>query len=385
VENTHKYLNHDIVVITMSRRISKMTPDNELKSLILTAVSLGMRRSQEIIQHVQSTPYHYLEADNEVTENWYGGDAGAIRTAITRLKNAGYLSLYERNEQGTITSYETQKRPYSYYLTALGRVHEQNPYFKKEHREQRISDEAYRLLRDLLVDEPAFQEAIKEYARTNEVPKINITRTRAPIIRNPRVKAGKGGKITIEMPDGTEQEVTTEELQVALKDIDGIRIRENEHNQTIITQQYTMQGYEQQISDLVYALERKDISLSNIKRRNTGAMRTAQRKDLVYAMTGINPDELDGEYPVEAPVGADFFETWGSIWGRKVKGATLWNRASFELMSDTNPEVERGHANHELNYTEMDAVGMFISKIRPTGITIDSENKRIVKAIALNW
>ena len=71
-------------------------------------------------------------------------------------------------------------------------------------------------------------------------------------------------------------------------------------------------------------------------------MRIAQRKDLVFAVSGINPDELDGDYPV----GADFMEAWGSIWGRRVKGATLFNRSSFELMSDTNPEVERGHAKH---------------------------------------
>jgi len=369
----------------MSRRISKLTPDNELKALILTAVSLGSRKSQEIISYVQSTPYTYIEAEGEMTENIYGGDAGAIRTAITRLKNAGYLSLYHYNELGEITSYETQRRPYSYYLTAVGRIHQENPYVKKEHREQKISDEAWRLMRDLLEDEDAFQEAVREYARTHEVPKINMVRSKAPIIRNPRIKAGKGGKITFEMPDGTEKEITTEQLQATLKDVDKIRIRENEHNQTILTQQYAMQGYEQQISDLVYALEGKEIKSSDIQRRNTGAMRTAQRKDLVYAVTGIYPDDLDGEYLIEVYVGADFFEAWGSIWGRKVKGATIWNRASFEIMSDTNPEVVRGHAVNELSYDEMDAVGMYISKIRPTGITISSDNKRIVKPIALNW
>ena len=369
----------------MSRRIEKLTPDNELKGLILTAVSHGNRISVKIIQHVISTPYQYVETDGEVTENWYGGDAGAIRTAITRLKNAGYLSLYERNEKGEITSYKTQKRPYNYYLTALGRVHEQNPYVKKEHREERISDEAWRLMRELLQNEETFQEAVKEYTRTHEVPKINITNSRGPIIRNPRVK-GKGGKITIVHEDGTAQEVSTDKLQSALKDIDALKIRADEQNQTIIAQQWEKAGYEQQIADLVYALEGKDINLANIKRRNTGAMRTAQRKDLVYMVTdGINPDELDGEYYVEIPVGADFFNAWGNIWGRKVKGATLLNRSSFELMSDTNTEVERGHANHELSYNEMDAVGLYITKIRPTGITVDAENSRMLKAIALKW
>ena len=369
----------------MSRRISKLTPDNELKGLILTAVSLGMRKSLEIISYVQSTPYTYIEADDTMTENLYRGDAGAIRTAITRLKNAGYLSLYHYNELGEITSYKAQRRPYSYYLTAVGRIHQQNPYIKKEHREQKISDEAWRLMRNLLEDENAFQEAVREYARTNEAPKINIVRSKAPIIRNPRIKAGKGGKITFEMPDGTEQEITTEQLQATLKDVDKIRIKSDELNNRVLTQQIQMQGYEQQIGGLVYALEGKDIKLSDIQRRNTGAMRAAQRKDLVYAVTGIYSDDLDGEYPIEVYVGADFFNTWGSIWGRKVKGATIWNRASFELMADTNPEVERGHAVNELSYDEMDGVGMYISKIRPTGITISSDNKRIVKPITLNW
>lgn len=369
----------------MSRRITKLTPDNYLKGLILTAVKLDYHTSAEIIEHVLSTPYYYQEEDNEVTENFYTGDSGSVRTAITRLKNAGYLSLYERDEYGTITSRIKQHRPLDYYLTAMGREHELNPHIKKEHREQTISEEAYRLMKELLLDEPLFQEAVKEYVETHRLPKLNVIRQRAPIIRNPRVKAGKTEKITIELPDGSEKEITTEQLMTALEDIDSIRIKENEHRQTILTQQMHMQGYQQQIADYVYELEGKDITVSDIKRRNTGAMRIVQRKDLVYAVSGIHPDQVDVEYPVEVYVGADFFNAWGNIWGRKVKGAKLFNRSSFELMSDTNPEVERGHASHELSYDEMDSIGLFISKIRPTGVTVDAENARMVKAIALNW
>lgn len=369
----------------MSRRITKLTPDNYLKGLILTAVSLNKHSSAEIIEHVQSTPYYYQEEDNEVTENFYGGDSGTVRTAITRLKNAGYLSLYERDEYGTIISRVKQHRPLNYYLTATGREHELNPFIKKEHRDKKISEEAYRLMKELLEDEPMFQEAVLEYARTHTVPKLNVIRQRAPIIRNPRIKQGKTEKIIIENADGTEQEVTTEQLMSTLHDVDSIRIKENEHKQMILTQQMHMQGYQQQIADYVYELEGKDIKLSDIKRRNTGAMRIVQRKDLVYAVSGIHPDQVDGEYPVEVPVGADFFNAWGNIWGRKVKGARLFNRSSFELMSDTNPEVERGHASHELSYDDMDNAGLFISKIRPTGITVDAVNARVQKAIALTW
>ena len=156
------------------------------------------------------------------------------------------------------------------------------------------------------------------------------------------------------MPEGTEQEITTEQLMTALKDVDGIRMKKIEHRQMILTQQMQLQGYERQIADLVYELEGKEISISDIKRRNTGGMRIAQRKDLVYAVSSINPNELDGKYPVEVYVGADFFNAWGNIWGRKVKGVRLFNRYSFELMADTNPDVKKGHVNHELNYSEMD-------------------------------
>ena len=114
-------------------------------------------------------------------------------------------------------------------------------------------------------------------------------------------------------------------------------------------------------------------------------MRVAQRKDLVYVVTGINPDELTSEEPVEEPIGSEFFLSWGSIWGRKVIGAKFWNRKSFELMADTNPEVKvRDHAQ-ELSYDQMDNVGMFISKIRRTGITVDAINDRMLKPVALVW
>lgn len=347
-------------------------------------MELNHHTSAEIIEYVLVTPYLY-DDDGTMTEYWYQNERG-IRSAINYYKNVGYLSLYDRDDAGNIIRIE-QKRPYKYFLTVLGQTHSQNPWIKKDHREQRISDEAYRLFEELLLDEPAFREAVREYATTHQLPKLNVTRTRAPIFRNPKVRMGKGGKITIVNEDNTEREITTEELQATLLKVDGIRIKEQEHKSVLITQQMQMQGYEQQISDLVYALEGKEITISDIKRRNTGAMRVAQRKDLVYAVSGINADELEGELPVEVPVGAYFIEAWGgSIWGRKVKGATLFNRSSFELMGDFNPEIIwRGHARNEMSYDEMDGVGMYISKIRPTGITIDAVNSRMTKTAALKW
>jgi len=229
-----------------------------------------------------------------------------------------FLSLYERHENDNIISRIKQHRPFHYYLTAVGKVYASNPFIKKERREQRISDEAHRSLQLLLEVEPTFQAAVREYAENRTVPKLNMIRQKAPIIRNPRIKQGKTEKITIEMPEGTEQEITTEQLMTALKDVDGIRMKKIEHRQMILTQQMQLQGYEQQIADLVYELEGKEISISDIKRRNTGAMRIAQRKDLVYAVSSINPNELDGKYPVEVYVGADFFNAWGNICGRKV-------------------------------------------------------------------
>jgi len=54
-------------------------------------------------------------------------------------------------------------------------------------------------------------------------------------------------------------------------------------------------------------------------------------------------------------------------------------------MADTNPEVKvRDHAQ-ELSYEQMDGVGMFISKIRRTGITVDAINDRMLKPVALVW
>jgi len=145
----------------VSRRITKLTPDNYLKGLILTAVERQCHTSAEIIEHVFKTPYYYDEEDGSRTEHWYNNERG-IRSALTYLKNVGYLSLYDRDDAGNIIRIE-QTRPYNYYLTQLGQVHAQNPFIKKEHREQRISDEAYRLMKELLQDEPLFQEAVLEY------------------------------------------------------------------------------------------------------------------------------------------------------------------------------------------------------------------------------
>jgi hypothetical protein len=367
----------------VSRRISKATPDNYLKGLILRGVGLGHHTSAEIIDHVKTTPYYYEEEDGSQTENWYDNERG-VRSALTYLRNAGYLTLNPRDEHGNIDRTE-QTRPYKWYLTHLGEEHARNPFIKKEHRDRRINEEAYRLFRDILQDEPAFQEAVRVYSQTHQIPKLNITQSKAPIIKNPRIRKGQTEKIIIENPDGTEREVTTEQLMSALKDVDSIRMRQKELSDTILMQQAEMQGYEQQIADMYYALEGKGIKVENIRRRNVVSMRTAQRKELVYRVSGIDPDQLESEIRVEIPVGAVFFEAWGNIWGRKVKGATLFKRGSVELMADTNPEVDRGHASHLLSYADMDNLGLFISKIRPTGITVSDFNHRMSKPASFNF
>lgn len=365
----------------MDRRVSKLTPDNYLKKLILNAVELERHKTEDIIEYVLNTPYTYIEENGEETENFYAGGVGGVRTGITAMKKAGYLTLYPKDEFGNPLRMK-QKRPYSYFLTVTGRIHSENPFIKTDHREQRISNEADRLMWELIEDEPAFQRAVADWVDKHEQKKIQVNYQKAPIVRFNRAKTEK---IIIENSDGTEEEVTTEQLMSTLQDVTVNMSRIAEMNQTIIAQQWEMAGYEQQIADMYYALDKRNISLDSIKRKNVGSMRIAQRKDLVYAVSSYNPNELEYEMPTEIPVGADFFNAWGNIWGRKVKGATLFNRSSFELMADTNPEVKRGHANHELSYSEMDSIGMFISKIRRTGITVDAVNERMLKPVALVW
>ena len=347
-----------------------MTPPNCLKKLILNSIELGNHLSEDIINYVLITPYFY-----EDEEYFYGGGIGGIRSGITAMKIAGYLTLYPKDEQGNSLQIKP-KRPFNYYLTALGAIHSVNPFIKKDIRDQHVLEEAIRMRDILLADEPKFKEYMDRLFQKNKTQNVHITPS--PNVTNPR----NSDQTVV---NNTLQGIAQDEYDGVVKELETSKSKVLDFTNKMISQQWQMAGYEQQIADFYYALEGKDITLSNIQRRNTGAMRVAQRKDLVYTISGINPNELDCELPVEIPVGADFFNIWGSIWGRKVKGATLLKRASFELMSDTNPEVERGHANHELDYTEMDAVGMFISKMRSTGITVDAISNRMFKAIALNW
>ncbi|TFH46814.1 MAG: hypothetical protein E4G94_01575 [ANME-2 cluster archaeon] len=334
----------------------------------------------EIHQHISTVPYFSESPDinQETGKPLFSGNytydhKDNLRKELTYLRQSGYISKLGKS------------KPHTYRLTFLGVEHFRDPWAKYRIKKEQMEKTATLMAKAIMENSFEFEEAVREFVRTNQVPKINVIRQKAPIIRNPRVRAGRTEKITILNDDGSEQEVTIEELQSALLTVDKIRIKELEHSNTILMKQSEIAGYQQQIADLVYELEGKDITLSNIKRRNTGAMRVAQRKDLVYAVSGINPDELSGELAVEEPVGSEFFLTWGSIWGRKVIGAKFWNRKSFELMADTNPEVKvRDHAQ-ELSYEQMDGVGMFISKIRRTGITVDAINDRMIKAVALVW
>jgi len=371
---------------TEKKRRPKSIPDRVLKGAILSSlvddrnrIPLELTLSQ-IHVHISTVPYfcESPEVDVETGEPTFSQEfiydnKDGVRKELTYLRQAGYISKLG------------DRKPHTYRVTLMGAEHAIDTFAKYRVKKEQMEKTATLMARSIIENSEEFQEAVREYVRTNQIPKLNITRTKAPIIKNPRVKTGKGEKITFVNEDSSEQEITTEELQAALLKVDGIRIKEEEHKQILITQQQEMAGYQQQIADLVYALDGKEITISDIKRRNTGAIRIVQRKDLVFAVSGVNPDELNYELPVEIPIGADFLNAWGSIWGRKVKGATLFKRASFELMADTNPEVGRGHANYELNYDQMDAIGMFISKIRPTGITVNAFNERMSKPIALVW
>ncbi|MCJ7624269.1 MAG: hypothetical protein MUO76_12265 [Anaerolineaceae bacterium] len=331
----------------------KINADNEMKGYVLNLVASGVHTTQEI-------------ADFLITKG-YAGSLGSVRSEITYLKNSGYLTLGRK-----------QSRPFRYYLTKQGEIHAENPHIKREYREQRIRDE----IDARFEDDERFKKAVEEWAEQHELKKIHVNYQKAPIVRFNRAKTEK---IVIENDDGTEQEVTTEELMNTLQDATIYLSRIAEMTNTIVSLQWEKAGYEQQIGDLYYALDERNISLESIKRKNTGAMRIAQRKDLIFMVSGYNPNELDGEYPVEIQIGADFFNAWGSIWGRKVKGATLFKRRSFELMADTNPEVTvRKHAQ-ELSYDQMNNIGLFISKIRSSGITVDAYSDRMLKPKALVW
>jgi len=109
-------------------------------------------------------------------------------------------------------------------------------------------------------------------------------------------------------------------------------------------------------------------------------MRIAQRKDLIYAISGIDMDAIESDVLVEIPVGAEFFYAWGgSIWVWKVKGATLFKRASIEILSENNAEIATREHGKPLSENDIDSAGLFIVSIRNKSILVDAVNGRIVK------
>ena len=350
----------------MSHRIN----NNYLKMLILNAVEEGNHLSEDIIAYVLTTPYCFEEEDGDVTENLYGGGVGGIRTGITAMKKAGYLTLYPKDEYGNSIQVKP-KRPFHYFLTATGEIHSANPHIKREHRLKMIDEEAHLRMEALLKDDITFKSAVKDYVDNNRLPKINVTSTKALIIRNPRMN---NEKIVINAESNNAmQGVTQEEYDAIVRENELYRKTGIQDKTTIMTQQYEMQGQQQQISDLYYALEGKEIKPENIKRRNLGAMRIAQRKDLIYAISGIDMDAIESEVLVEIPVGAEFFYAWGlSMWVWKVQGARLFNRGSIEILGDENKEIKkRGHGKPLSEY-DIDNAGLFITKIRRKSIQVDA-------------
>lgn len=270
------------------KRITKGTPDNYLKKLILNAVKFGNHLSEDIIESVLSTPYLYAEEDGEVIENFYGGGMGGIRTGITAMKNAGYLTLYPKDGYGNPTKIKP-KRPFKYYLTATGVIHCENPFIKKEHREQRISDEAQRLLEEILLDEPTFQKAVQEFVKTKQVPKLNLTRTKAPIKSYPRVKQET---IVIKNPGGygTKKQI---ELN-SINKISEVQELKDQLKQQKANYTATIQEYENYIHEIESILSQSEIEAVKKFERNLTREEKKQNRYLLatdYANNGYVLDE----------------------------------------------------------------------------------------------
>ena len=250
--------------------------------------------SEDIIAYVLTTPYYNEEEDGDVTENFYGGGMGGIRTGITAMKKAGYLTLYPKNELGEPLGIKP-RRPYQYWLTATGLLHCANPHIKREHREQRISIEAYRFMQELLLDEPLFQEAVREYVKTNQVPKLNVIRQKAPIIRNPRIEQGKTEKIVIENPDdySTESEIANNEIKAVQELKAKINQLEADHTATI-------KEYEKYVRELESTLSQSEIETVKKFERNLSREEKIQMRYALAVEYANNNYYLD-EY---------FFKVW---------------------------------------------------------------------------
>jgi len=235
----------------------------------------------------------------------------AFRSELYSLKRRGYIT--------TLTS----KKPHTYSLTKLGRLHAQDPYIQKRRKQEYINSRVDAILND----NERFQAAVE-----NEV------KNRFPVIPSPSGNFSPSQKVN--------PHPETAHLMAELKSKDEKIIKLNNRIRELM--QPKISTCQPRLPASKTPQEQKQEQERVIRRQKLAQMYASHRHPLDF----------------------DFFQRWGDMHPYRMKHLQLFKAGSVEILGSSNPEHGRGHARRPLSPQEIVMAQFVIKDMRKDGIIV---------------
>lgn len=368
----------------MIRHRPKQVPDRVLKGLILGCLLTSIEEenrpltSLEIHHFISKNSMEFISPEldsrgnpvfaGEYTYNSLPG----VRSSLSYLKRAGYLSLYDRDRYGNILRTK-QTKPYVWYLTPEGETHARDTFHKYRIR----LDANDKIVANLLSNDENV-EALAERKRLEKCRDCRLTHPKARRLpaRTWTVRPHQG-KIGIQGKDDTirEYEITEdgeikelEDLKASLVTKDGkvdiaSTIMSLQNEKEYLTGVLREAGVRYEKLGTAYMKEKGRKGKSDAKRLHRGLSRLE-----IAQWYYENQNYLD----------AEFFEIWGGslvvVEYKRTVGMEILN-VYYDIQSTKSEIMRRTDLSRRiLEPHEIPSIGIYVAEIKGGSIVVDSEH-----------
>jgi len=380
----------------MIGHMPKQVPDRVLKGLILGCILTAIEEenrplsSLEIHNFISKNSMEFIspELDSRGNPVFYGdysyNNLPGVRSGLSYLKKAGYVSLYDRDKYGNILRIK-QTKPYVWYLTPEGEIHARDTFHKYRIR----LDANDKIVAHLLSND----EAVTELAESKSLLlcktcKLNHPKAQRLPARTWTVKPHKG-KIGAQLKDGTivEIEVTDEGVIKELEDLKSVLVRRADgsidNESTILSLQNRCTAYEKIMKNAGIEIGRLDTQLTKVKERK-GKL---DEKAFIRNMDRMSVAHYyyEGGYWLDA----EFFNVWkGSLavveYERLLKLDMQIFTVDYDIQSTKGEIMKRtGFTKRILEPEEIPGIGIYITEIRAGSIVVNSEHFQAPKTLTV--
>lgn len=358
----------------------KSVPDRILKGMILQTILTGENEgneltSKEIHEFISTNEFYFESPETDrsgnpmFAGNYRYNNLPGLRRTLTYLRNAGYVT-----KKGS--------KPFTFHLTAEGRLHAQDPFYKYNLKMQYTRNLANEIVTRTLAND----EKVEELAEKKRIEKCKVCKFNRPpeVKRRPatkntvrpikniiKVEVGDDIKEIEITPDGKVKEL--EELKASLV----MNGNSPDTASTILTLQNKVEYLASALRKAGGQIVAKERQLDKeINRKARTDRKTQARRD-----SRLEIAQMYWGYSLDA----EFFKAWGGslrvVEYRRTVGREILERY-FDIQSANSEIMTRtGYAKGIVHPDAIIDLGIYIAEIVEGSIIVDSEYFRSPKRL----